>query len=77
MQRLKPYLWLPITAAFLTFAVYRIFDSEPAMTCFWGLAMAGILFWMRLKHTAFYGVTEVFAGLFILWNNYFHWTRRI
>jgi hypothetical protein len=70
MRRLAPHLWFPITAAFLAFAVYRIFQSGPTMTCVWGLGMAAVLYWMRQRHAVVYGATEIVAGLFILWNNY-------
>jgi hypothetical protein len=34
------------------------------------LVIATTLFWMREKHQAFYGATEVLAGLFILAQGY-------
>jgi hypothetical protein len=70
MNYFKAYLWLPTVTALLALAIYFIFKSGPTMTCIWGFAMALILFWIREKHTIFYGVTEVIAGLFILGQTY-------
>jgi hypothetical protein len=64
------HIWVLIVAVLLTVCVYFIFNSGRAMTCFWGLAMAATLFWMRERHPIAYGLTEMTAGLFILWQNY-------
>jgi uncharacterized transporter YbjL len=70
MIRFISYIWLPIVAAILISAFYFIFVGGPFLTCFCGLVIAATLFWMREKHQIFYGVTEVFAGLFILGQGY-------
>jgi hypothetical protein len=67
---LRPHLWLFMTAAILWIAVYGVFNSGRFMTCFWGLMIAITMFWMRSKHLAFYGFTEIVAGLFTLAQNY-------
>ncbi len=70
MDSWQRHIWVLIVAVLLTVCVYFIFNSGRAMTCFWGLAMAATLFWMRERHPIAYGSTEMMAGLFILWQNY-------
>jgi hypothetical protein len=67
---LRPFFWILITASLLSLAIYGVFNSGRFMTCIWGLVIAITLYWMRSKHLAFYGLTEVAAGLFILAQKY-------
>jgi hypothetical protein len=70
MKRCGRYVWVLIVAVLLTVCVYFTFNSGRVMTCFWGLAMAATLFWMRERHTIAYRFTEVIAGVFILGQYY-------
>jgi hypothetical protein len=70
MDKYARYIWILVVAVLLILCVYFIFNSGRVMTCIWGLAMAVTLFWLRERHTVAYGLTEVMAGLLILWQNY-------
>jgi hypothetical protein len=70
VKYLTPYLGIPVTAAVLWLAVYGVFNSGRFMTCICGSVIAITLYWMRSRHLAFYGLTEVGAGLFILAQKY-------
>jgi hypothetical protein len=70
MKHFRRHLWVLTVAVILAISVYFIFDSGRVMTCIWGLVIAATLFWMREKHTIFYGLTEILAGLCILGQSY-------
>jgi hypothetical protein len=70
MTHVRRHAGILIAAVFLIVGIYFIFNSGPIMTCAWGLAMAGTLFWMRETYRTIYGLSESLAGLFILYVSY-------
>lgn len=66
----RPYLWVVVVLIALGLALYLVFNSGPLVTALAGLLAAGTFFWMKLKHRILYGASEMFAGIYILFQHY-------
>ena len=60
--------WLLIALFVLLMMFYFVFVSSPIWMCVCGLIIAIILFLLRQFYQKLYGVSEVIAGLFILYH---------
>jgi len=65
----KEYLLPGMIAAVTAIAVYGAFYGSPSVYVLSGLWIAGFLFWVRKRQRLVYGLTEVLAGLFILYHS--------
>ena len=65
----KKYLLTGTVAAATAIAVYAAFYGSPIVYVLAGVWIAGFLFWVRKRQRVLYGLTEVLAGLFILYHS--------
>lgn len=66
----RNYMWIAVVLIILGLTSYVVFNFGPFATVLAGLLAAGTFFWMKLRHRVFYGASEIFAGIFVLSQNY-------
>jgi hypothetical protein len=64
------YIRFAVISFILAVECYFVLTSGRVVTCVMGVLMAGTLFMIRTRFLAFYGVTEVVAGIAVLASNY-------
>jgi hypothetical protein len=65
----KKYVVPSLIAVAFAIAVYGAFYGSPIIYVFSGMWIAAVLFWIRKRRRLLYGVTEVLAGLFTLYQS--------
>jgi hypothetical protein len=65
----KKYLFPGVIAIVSAIAVYGAFYGSPRIYVLSGMWIAGVLFWLRKRRRLAYGLTEVLAGLFTLYQS--------